>query len=243
MLAMAFAAVAFGQAPKAATPAAEPSAVISTYRIFPKPGHQDELRAGLASHIQKYHTGTASQRVYAVISGPDSGSYHIVTGPNSWSVIDDYKSLGAEHNKDNTEKVTAHVERRSSTTFATYSKSLSTVAATKFSDKALVRRYTVKPGMLSTASDYFKAFKKVWEKQGLNVAVWQAFGSGEATYSVVFRLTNGFKDFDADMPASRKVMEELVGPNEYSRVQGLAAAAFSQTIGELIVFRPELSSK
>jgi hypothetical protein len=240
MLATAFSAVALAQAPKAAAPS---SVVISSYRIFPKPGHGDDLRAGLGAHIQKFHTGTSSQRVYAVISGPDSGSYHIVTGPNTWTAIDDFKSLGEEHNKDYAAKVTAHTERRGPTTYGSFSKELSTVAATKFSDKAMVRRYTVKPGMLSTASDYFKAYKKVWEKLGYTVAVWQSFGSGEPTYSVVFRLKNGFKDFDVETPSSRKIMEEITGPNEYARVQGLAASAFSQVISEMIVFRPELSSK
>lgn len=243
VFATAFSLVAVGQTSKAATPAAEKATVISSNRVFVKPGHGNDFRAALGKHVQKYHKGDSAQRVYEVISGPDSGGYHVVTGPTTWTAIDDRKGLGEEHNKDYADTVVPHIERRTPTLFGTYSKTLSTVAAAKFSEKALIRRYTIKPGMNSAASDYLKAYKPVWEKQGLVVAVWQAAFSGPPAYSVVFRLTNGFKDFDADLTPSRKVMEEIVGPNEYARLQAVAASAFESVVSELIVYKPELSSK
>jgi hypothetical protein len=64
---------------------------------------------------------------------------------------------------------------------------LSTVAATQWSNKVLIRRITVKPGKGPEAAEILKAWKAVYAKRGINVAVRHSFFSGEDTYSVVSR--------------------------------------------------------
>lgn len=245
VLATAFSLVAFAQDKKEAPAPAEKekAALISTFRVFVKPGHESAFKSAFGAHAKKYHQGDRGWRVYDIISGPDSGAYHVVEGPTTWTAYDDRGDISPEHSKDYETNIQPHVERQSGDTFATYSKSLSTVAVTEYTDKVLVMRYTIKPGMGPIAYDYLKSYKAVWAKRGQNAAVWQASFSGAQTVSVAFRLKNGLKAFDGDLPSSRKVLDELVGSNEYDRLQRVAASCFSDITSEIIVLNHELSSK
>ena len=243
VFAAAFSLVASAQDKKEAPAAPEKATLISTYRVFVKPGHEAAFKAAFGAHAKKFHQGERAWRVYDVISGPDSGAYHVVEGPTTWTSYDDRGDMGPEHTKDYETNIQPHVERQSADTFATYSKSLSTVAATEFTDKVMVMRYSIKPGMGSTAFDYFKSYKAVWAKRGQTAAVWQSAFSGGQTVSIAFRLKNGLKAFDGDLPSARKVLEELVGPNEYDRLQRVAASCFSEITSEIIVLNHDLSSK
>ncbi len=234
---------AIAQEQKKETPAAPKKETISSYRITVKSGHDDAFKAALASHAQKFHKGDWSWRVGEVMSGPDGGTYHIVEGPFSWTAFDDRGDLGAEHTKDYETNIAPHVEKTTPDTFATYTAELSTVAATNWSNKVLVRHITVKPGKNSGAFEMLKAWKAVYEKRGMNVAVWHSAWSGENVYSVVFRLKNGWKDLDADLPSMRKTVEEISGPNEYARLLQGAADNYEKVVDEMIEFKPDLSSK
>lgn len=242
VFAAAFSLVASAQEKKEAPAAPEKATLISTYRVFAKPGHEAAFKAAFGAHAKKFHQGDRAWRVYDIISGPDSGGYHIVEGPTTWTAYDDRGDIGPEHTKDYETNIQPHVERQSGDTFATYSKSLSTVGATEFTDKVMVMRYAIKPGMGPTAYDYLKSYKAVWAKRGQNAAVWQASFSGSQTVSVAFRLKNGLKAFDGDLPSTRKVLDELVGPSEYERLQRVAASCFSEITSEIIVLNRDLSS-
>ena len=54
--------------------------VVSTHRVFPKIDKVLEFEKALAAHAQKYHTGDAKWRVFAIQSGPDMGGFHITEG-------------------------------------------------------------------------------------------------------------------------------------------------------------------
>ena len=83
--------------------------VISTHRVFPKMDKVAEFEKALAAHAQKYHTGDAHWRVFAIQSGPDFGGYHITEGPTSWAGEDARGDLGADHMLDWNKNIAVHL--------------------------------------------------------------------------------------------------------------------------------------
>lgn len=230
---------------KSAAPAPESNraVIISSFRIEPKPGQRAALKAALAAHAQKYHKGTQAWRVAEVLSGPDSGMLHIVEGPTTWTDFDGRGDLGPEHTKDYEANIAPLVARTTPDRFLSYQRSLSTVPATKWSNKVLIVTFEVKPGRSGDAQDFMKRWKAVNEKLGRNTVVWRTAWSGEIVYSMVYRLQNGFKELDEDGPSARTTMDQIYGAGEYDRQQRAAGEIFSRISSEMAEFKPELGSK
>ena len=108
MLMMLIPLIGFAQEAKKDGPKKE---TINSYRIFPKDGHDAALKAALAAHAQKFHTGNWKWRVSEILSGPDMGAYMIVEGPNSWTDLDGRGDLGPDHQKDYDTNILPHVEK------------------------------------------------------------------------------------------------------------------------------------
>ena len=242
LLAMALpVAVVVGQDAKKSAAPTKPI-VISSYRVVPKPGHAKQLEAALSAHAKKYHKGDFSWRIGEVMSGPEAGAYHITEGPSSWTSIDGRGDLGAEHTKDYETTVLPHVEKSLPDRFMTYQTALSTVGATQWTNKVAVQHMVQKPGRGAAITEAMTKWKAIYEKAGLNVAVWRTSWSGETTFALVFRLKDGFKAFDSP-PEFRKVADELFGAGAYDKLQQAAADNYSQIWSELIEFKPDLASK
>lgn len=222
---------------------AEKPILISSYRVLPKPGHEKQLEAALSAHAKKFHKADTAWRIAEVKSGPDGGMYHVTEGPTSWTAFDGRGDLGAEHTKDYAANVQPHVEKSAPDLLLTYQTSLSTTGATQWTDKVAVTHLVVKPGHSVEATEELKKWKAVYEKVGITVAVWRTSWSGELTYALVFRLKNGFKQFDEPAPEFRKAAEELYGSGEYSRMQKASAEIYSRIWSELLEFKPEFGSK
>lgn len=217
---------------------------LNAYRIFAKDGHSSALRAALTAHALKFHTGNWKWRVSEVISGPDSGALMIVEGPNSWTDLDGRGDLGPEHQKDYETNIAPHVEKTTPEVYQTYQAELSTVASGAFAPtKTLISHIITKPGRGPAEFATLQMWKKVWEKRGINVVVWSSFFSGEPGYTVVYRLKDGWKDLDTNTPSNRQVADEVWGPGGFDRLQDDAARNIARTYGEMIEFKPELSSK
>jgi hypothetical protein len=235
----------FAQAPAQApaAPAAPRKNTISTYRIFAKDGHAEALKAAIAAHAQKFHSGNWKWRVNEVLSGPDGGAYQIVEGPNSWTDIDDRGDLGAEHGKDYDMNITPHVDKSTPDTYLTYQASASTTAAANWSNKSVITHYYTKPGRGPALYAMLKAQKAVHEKLGNNVVIWMASSSGEPQYVVVRRLKNGLKDFDAGGATWREAYEAVYGNGAADRALEEIARNVDRIVGEMIEFKPAMSSK
>ena len=242
-LVMFFPLIGFTQEAKKDAPAAPKKNTISTYRIFAKDGHTAALKAALAAHAQKFHTGSWKWRVSDVLSGPDSGSYQITEGPASWTENEDRGDLGADHMKDYETNLTPHIEKTTPTVYLTYQEELSTAAVTNWSTKVIITHVYFKPGRGPATFAAIKTYKAAWEKLGENIVVWSAFASGEPQYVIGRRLKNGFKDLDDNGPTMRKVYDEVNGAGAYDRFQDEAARDVDHSVGEMIEFKPELSSK
>ncbi len=216
---------------------------IDTYMVMPKDGHDTALKAALAAHAQKFHSGNWKWRVYSVLTGPDSGAYMILEGPNSWTDIEGRGDLGPEHQKDYEANILPHVEKSSPEMYATYVKGASTTDAAAFStNKVLVSNCYLKPGRGPHALDDAKAWKKIYEKLGISVVAWRTFYSGEQCYIFAGRLKDGFKDLDGHLDF-RKAADEVLGAGALDRLVESDTANYSRIVDEIIEFKPELSSK
>lgn len=244
--ALAFSASAFAQS--GATPAptaakAPDKNVVSTFRVHVKPGHDKAFRAALTAHAQKFHSNDVRWRVGEIMSGPDGGGYQIVEGPTSWTALDDRGDLGAEHQADFDTNLTPHIERISPDTYAEFQQDLSSAKMEQWSNKVMSVHYTIRPGRGVLANDVMKRLKAIWEKRGLNVAVWGARFSGPASYTAAFRLKNGWKDFDADGLSNRAASDALWGSSAYDGLMADMAQAFEKVSSELVNYDPSLGSK
>jgi hypothetical protein len=94
--------------------------VISTHRVFPKMDKVLEFEKALAAHSQKYHTGDATWRVFAIQTGPDAGGYHITEGPTSWDGLDSRGDMGSEHKTDWNKNVAIYLTDRQSASYSVY---------------------------------------------------------------------------------------------------------------------------
>lgn len=217
---------------------------LNAYRIYAKDGKDAALRAGIAAHVAKFHNPNWKWRVSEVLTGPDSGSYMITEGPYSWTALDDRGDLGPEHQKDYDTNITPYVEKTTPTAYETYEDELSTVAPGAFAPtKTLISHVFAKPGRGPSEYALLKQWKKVWEKRGINVGVWTSFFSGEAQFTVVYRLKNGWKDLDSDTMGTRAAADAVYGPGGYERLMEETTRNVDHSYGEMIEFKAELSSK
>ena len=218
--------------------------LISTNRVFPKVDKVLEFEKALAAHAQKYHSGTAHWRVYAIQSGPDAGGYHITEGPTSWEAEDVRGNLGNEHNLDWNKNVTIYLTNRHSTGYSVYQDSLSTIALGDFSDKINVTHVYPKMGMGDNVVSIIKKLKKNWNAAGVTVAVYTASSSGKGQYILVTRYKQGLKERAAGFRKPfKETYEGVNGEGAYAQFQKDLADYVDETWSELLFLRADLSSK
>ncbi|MDO8368290.1 MAG: hypothetical protein Q7T20_15930 [Saprospiraceae bacterium] len=122
------------------------------------------------------------------------GGYHITEGPNSWEGLDTRGNLGDEHNTDWHKNVAMYLTDRQSATYSVYEDSLSTVAVGDFSDKIQIDHLYPKIGSADKIRKMLAQRKKVWQANGLAVAVYSINASGAAQFAVVIRFKQGLKE-------------------------------------------------
>lgn len=218
--------------------------LISTNRVFPKMDKIAEFEKALANHAQKYHTGDASWRVFAIQSGPDAGGYHITEGPTSWAGEDARGDLGAEHQNDWNKNVAVYLTDRQSASYSLYVDSLSTIAMGDYSDKINITHVYPKIGQGDNVVNMIKRLKKAWVSLGITVAVYSVTSSGPAQYAVVTRYKQGLKERE---PGFRKPFREAYdavnGEGAYAQYLKDAAEYINESWSELLFFQKNLSSK
>ena len=83
--------------------------MFQTIQLKAYSGHQQQLRAGLKAHNEKFHTeGMETVSVWAVRSGPNATGMSWVKGPMTWSSLD--TPLTEDHRDDWAKNVDAHAE-------------------------------------------------------------------------------------------------------------------------------------
>ena len=218
--------------------------LISTQRVFPKMDKVLEFEKAIAAHAQKYHTGNAFWRVFAIQSGPDAGGFHITEGPTSWEAEDARGDLGADHKLDWNKNVAIYLTDRQSVGYSVYIDSLSTVALGDFSDKINISHVYPKIGQGDNVVNMIKKLKKTWTSIGVTVAVYSASSSGPAQYTLVTRYKQGLKERE---PGFRKPFKDAYeaanGVGTYAQYLKNAAEYIQENWSELLFMRSDLSSK
>jgi hypothetical protein len=217
--------------------------VVSVERVFPKPDKVHEYEKALTAHVQKYHKGDWSWRVYTVESGPDAGAYHIVEGPMSWSGLEKRGNLGDAHQSDYERTILPLTNAEKGTTgYSVYRADLSTVALTDYSSKIVINHVYPKPGYSEEMEEVIKKLKKTWEASGQSVAVFEVSASGAPQYAIVTRYKQGLKEREIGF---RKPMKD-----RYNEANGIGAwDAYTQSVrnmvdhswSEMLFYHPELS--
>jgi hypothetical protein len=224
---------------------AQEKATLSSYRVMPKPGKDAALKKAITEHAAKYHTGNWKWRVFSVLSGPDEGGYQINEGPNSWTILEGRKDISDEHTRDYESNVLPLVERTTPTLYVRFQKEVSSVDSTTGPfKKALLRHVFPKPGKGPRIMSYMSTWKKVWEKMGMKVVVWQSFYSGEPQIIIATRLSQGW--IDLEQIKSKDMIEAydgFAGAGAYDRFLEDNDRYASKVVDEMIEFLPEASSK
>ncbi len=218
--------------------------LVSAHRVFPKVDKVLEFEKAIAAHAQKYHSGTAHWRVFAIQSGPDAGGYHITEGPTSWEAEDVRGNLGNEHNLDWNKSVAIYLTDRQSTGYSVYQDSLSTVALGDFSDKINITHLYPKMGKGDNVVSMIKKLKKNWVAAGVTVAVYTASSSGPVQYTLVTRYKQGLKERASGFRKPfKETYESVNGEGSYAQFQNDLADYVDETWSELLFLRADLSSK
>lgn len=218
--------------------------LISAHRVFPKVDKVLEFEKAIATHAQKYHSGTAHWRVFAIQSGPDAGGFHITEGPTSWEAEDVRGNLGNDHNVDWNKKVAIYLTDRQSTGYSVYQDSLSTIAMGDFSDKINISHIYPKIGHGDNVISMIKKLKKTWTAAGVNVAVYFASSSGKAQYTLVTRYKQGLKERAAGFRKPfKETYEAQNGEGSYAQYLKDLAEYLDESWSELLFLRADLSSK
>jgi hypothetical protein len=216
--------------------------VINTTRLFPKLDKIAELEKALTVHAQKYHTGDWSWRVYAIISGPDAGGFHIVEGPNTWTALDSRGNLGAEHTADlNKNVLPLTAESRQS--YSVLREDLSNIPSPELTEKISITHVFPKQGESHKVENRIKKLKKVWEAGNVTVAVFESHLSGPFQFALVTRHKDGWKEKEKTYRKPIKERYESVY-GEGSYIEFLETGNSSESAwGEMLVLRPDLGSK
>ena len=218
--------------------------LISTNRVFPKVDKVLEFEKAIATHAQKYHTGTAHWRVFDIQSGPDAGGYHITEGPTSWEAEDVRGNLGNEHNLDWNKNVAIYLTDRHSTEYSVYQDSLSTVALGDFSDKINISHIYPKVGGGTKIYNLLKNMKAAWQADGSTIAVYAASSSGPAQYTIVTRYRQGLKERASGFRKPfRETYEGIHGVGSWEEYLDTLREYANDSWSELLFLRADLSSK
>jgi hypothetical protein len=201
------------------------------------------LEKAIAAHAQKYHTGDWKWRVFEIQSGPDAGGFHITEGPNSWTTLDTRGNLGAEHTADWAKNVAPLSNGEGEENYSVYRADLSSTQVTEFTDKISINHLYPKSGEGHKVEARLKKFKKVWEASGQTIAVYQSHLSGPPQFAIVTRHKNGWKEKEEGYyKPIKERWDAIYGSGDYDDWINNTTSV-DRSWGEMLVLRPELSSK
>lgn len=177
--------------------------------VKPKNGQKMAFEAAYKVHIAKFHTATEKLSVYEIISGPHSGSYHLVNGGRSFADMDKERADATAHSMDLDKTFFPYLEETMNGTYR-FMDSLS-INPEQGGEKCIVNARTIKS---STEGDYraelarsAKIASKMkggfWDHLSVNVFE-QIWDGSEPVVVNVRNLKDGFKSLETDYYGAAK---------------------------------------
>lgn len=218
--------------------------VVNVERVWPKADKVQQFEKALATHVQKFHKGDYSWRVYTIETGPDVGAYHIVEGPSSWDFVDKRGEISKEHQNDWNTNIQPLVDK-STNSYFTYRADLSSTPVDSYTDKISINHIFLKPGFYPEMVDIMKSNKKAWDESGQSVAVYEASASGEPQIAVVTRYKFGLKEREVGFHPAMAITFAKAngGESAYTKAMEVYKQATDHSWSEMLFYKPELSTK
>jgi hypothetical protein len=220
--------------------------LVSTSRYFPKAGMWQKFEAAVSAHAKKYHKDDFAWRVYTIETGPDAGGYMITEGPNNWGAVDSRGDLGAAHMADWENTVQVHLTDRTSHIYYEYRGDWSTSPAVERSDKISISHIFLNPGYRGEVVEHvIRPLKKIWEADGMRIAVYDAGLSGPPQIAIVTRYPNGLKvrDESNPVPYVERFKKANGGSDEmWNKWIEMSKAGIRNQWTELLTFKANLGS-
>ncbi|HLF62782.1 MAG TPA: hypothetical protein VI603_03480 [Saprospiraceae bacterium] len=156
--------------------------------LTPKADKIGMFEAGLAAHNKKYHTADPYKAyVWAVNTGPGSGSYTWVMGPISFAQMD-ARPVNAEHDTDWNNNVVAHCESVAEISYWRWDEELSYApeGAQNFT-KSRIRFSTILPGEGDRYEEQVKKIVEVYKQKKYPAAynVYWRYGASEGPHAAI----------------------------------------------------------
>lgn len=217
--------------------------LISTSRYFPKAGKWQAFEKALSAHAKTYHKNDFAWRVYTIDTGPDAGGYMVVEGPNNWGSVDTRGDLGAAHTSDWETTVQVLLQDNFSSTYYEYREDMSTAPMVQYAANISIQHLFPNPGYRGEAIENIKASKKLWEADGLNVAVYDVSLSGQPQFAIVTRYVDGLKKRDLvnPVPFSQR-FNKANGEGSFDKWVKIYKEAISNQWSELLTAKKDLGS-
>lgn len=179
------------------------SKIFTVHNITVKNGQKMAFEAAYKQHVAKFHKDDKEKvRVFEILSGPNAGSYQIVSGPSTYADMDRERSDNTVHGIDLDKSFFAYLENNGSTNYFNMEDSLSFHGDVN-ANKTLVTIRHIKPTMYT---DFFneqkRTFKvlhamkgKFWDN--LNLRNYSQLWDGSDQVIVSVRsLKDGFKELE-----------------------------------------------
>lgn len=214
-----------------------------TAYIRPDYAHLEELGKAMAEHNKEYHAeGTASVFVWMVTTGPHTGEWLIVSGPTTFSDIDNV-DLGEDHGEHWRHEVLPYVKEISEGEYWRMDDDLSYNPENAVGGKEVLSIYEIKDFEEYRFNDILKKVKEVYEAKAyetfFQVYNTQFSPAGGRDVLIAGNFPN-WAYFDRER-TFKKDFEEVHGEGSWSKLMEEYKDVVVSDYDEVIIYIPELS--
>jgi len=168
--------------------------------VTPKAGMSSAFEDSWKLHMAKFHNGSDKRNVYAVVSGPDAGSFVIVQGPISYADMDKTLPDAKEHSLDMEKTFSPELEPMNNNLLVRWVDTLSYKGDVK-ADLSILTMTVVKDGKMpeymAEARKVVLLYTKLNSPFSFNTMIKQQAGSSP-TIILIRNLKDGYKELDSD---------------------------------------------
>ena len=220
--------------------------VLEAHRVTPKAGMRAQLEAGRAKHMawHKQQGDTWTWHVWEVTTGPETGSYIVVSPDHQWQ---DFDAWTAKMGKGDTADAAVNLAPYQASSSTSYWVMLADASRPPAPGGQLVMgtftTYRIKPGKSDQFRQALRTLKGALEKANYpRRSIWYSLANGGPTGTYgVFVPRASMAEMALTEPSMRNVVETALG-----RTAGEAALdAFSDAVesgsSEMLEFRADLS--